>query len=97
MSVWVNPDVEEIVAGLEGVTAEVVKTANRGARKLKANIAKRTGRMAGSVSAERVGSKDAFFGISDEGALGYNYGHHNSWADEQVQGSYVIEQTVREM
>ncbi|MEU4726543.1 DUF5403 family protein [Nonomuraea dietziae] len=97
MTVWVDPDVEEIVAGLEGVTAEVVATAHRGAAKLKANIANRTGAMAGSVSAERVGSKDAFFGMSDEGALGYNYGHHNVWSDEDVPGSHVIEKTIREM
>ncbi|WP_431911727.1 DUF5403 family protein [Nonomuraea jabiensis] len=96
MSVWVDPNIEEIVAGLPGVKAEVVKTAHRGAQKLKANIAKRTGAMARSVSVS-TGTKDAFFGISDDGALGYNYGHHNKWSDEQVAGSHVIEQTVAEM
>jgi hypothetical protein len=96
MSVWVDPDVAEIVAGLPGVKEEVVKTAHRGAAKLKANIAKRTGAMARSVSVS-TGTKDAFFGMSDDGALGYNYGHHNKWSDTDVAGSHVIEKTIREM
>jgi hypothetical protein len=96
MSMWIDPNIEEIVAGLPGVKAEVVATAHRGAQKLKSNIAKRTGAMARSVSVS-VGTKDAFFGIDDPGALGYNYGHHNTWTDEDVAGSHVIERTVAEM
>jgi hypothetical protein len=96
VSVWIDPNIAEIVAGLPGVKAEVVATAHRGAALLKSNIAKRTGAMARSVSVTQ-GTKDAFFGISDEGALGYNYGHHNNWSDEDVPGSFVIEKTIAEM
>ncbi|WP_043617360.1 DUF5403 family protein [Nonomuraea candida] len=94
MSYWVNPRTNEIVAGLPGVHAEVIATAHRGAALLKAEINTRTGAMAASVSAEAVGSKDAFFGMSDEGAIPYNFGHHNLWADRDIPGSHVIEQAM---
>ncbi|MGN9782761.1 DUF5403 family protein [Nonomuraea sp. ZG12] len=96
MSVWIDPNIAEIVAGLDGVKDEVVATAHRGAAKLRANIAKRSGAMARSVTVSK-GTKDAFFGIKDAGALGYNYGHHNNWSDRDIAGSHVIEKTIREM
>ncbi|SFI81889.1 hypothetical protein SAMN05216275_10576 [Streptosporangium canum] len=92
-----DPRVAEIVAGLEGVHAEVISTAQRGARLLKKNIRNRTGAMARSVRAEALGDKDAFFGIGDEGAIGYNFGHHNTWSDTDISGSRVIERTIGEM
>ncbi|GII83291.1 hypothetical protein Ssi03_12810 [Sphaerisporangium siamense] len=97
MSVWVNPKIAEVIAGLPGVHAEVIATAQRGAKILKANIARRTGAMARSVRAEALGDKDAFFGVKDEGAIGYNFGHFNNWADREVPGSHVIERTISEM
>lgn len=97
MSVWVNPRIAEIVAGLPGVHDEVVDTAQRGAKLLKKNIRNRTGAMARTVRAEALGDKDAFFGIADEGAIGYNFGHHNNWSDTDVPGSHVIERTIGEM
>lgn len=96
MSVWIDPDIAKIIAHLPGVKEEVVATAHRGATILKANIAHRTGAMARSVKVTK-GITDAFFGIDDPGALGYNYGHHNVWSDEDVPGSHVIEKTIREM
>ncbi|GAA4186919.1 hypothetical protein GCM10022252_19630 [Streptosporangium oxazolinicum] len=94
MSYWVNPDIEEIVAGLPGVRAEVIETAHRGARLLRRNINSSTGAMAASVESEALGAKDAWFGLNDEGAMGYNYGHHNTWSDEPVPGSHVIAKTI---
>lgn len=97
MSYWIDPNVAEIVAGLPGVHAEVVATAHRGAALLKRNINSQTGAMAGSVEVEVLNDKDAFFGMSDEGAMPYNYGHHNNWADRDIPGSHVIEKTIAGM
>lgn len=96
MSVWIDPDIAEIVADLPGVKEEVINTAHRGASILKRNIANRTGAMDRSVSVT-TGIKDAFFGSDDPGILGYNYGHHNNWSDEDIAGSHVIEKTIKEM
>lgn len=92
-----DPNIAETVAGLPGVHEQVIKTAQQGAKILRRNIAKHTGAMARSVRAEAVGDKDAFFGIKDEGALGYNFGHFNDWADRDIPGSHVIERTIQEM
>ncbi|GAA3537193.1 hypothetical protein GCM10022419_016290 [Nonomuraea rosea] len=97
MSYWVHPDCNEIVAGLPGVHAEVVKTAHRGARLLRKAINSQTGAMAGSVEAHSLGSKDAWFGLSDPGAIPYNFGHHNNWADRDIPGSHVIEKAMRSL
>ncbi|MER7208540.1 DUF5403 family protein [Streptosporangium sp. NPDC000239] len=97
MSIWINPRIAEIVAGLPGVHDEVVATAQRGAKLLRKNIHNHTGAMARSVRAESLGDKDAFFGMSDEGAIGYNFGHFNTWANRDIPGSQVIERTIGEM
>lgn len=97
MSYWVDPDIAEIVAGLPGVHKEVVETAHRGAKLLRRNINSNTGAMAHSVFSEAMGSKDAFFGLTDDGAVGYNFGHHNTWTDKPVAGSHVIATTIKQM
>lgn len=97
MSVWIRPDIAEIVASLPGVHQEVINTAHKGARILRRNIAVDTGDMRRSVGVDIPNNKDAFFYIDDPGALGYNYGHHNNWADRRVPGSYVIQRTIEEL
>ncbi|MFI6319748.1 DUF5403 family protein [Nonomuraea sp. NPDC050556] len=97
MSLWIDPDIAEIVAGLDGVHDEVMKVAHKGAGLLRAAIRSKTGAMAASVESSALGSKDAWFGMSDEGAIGYNFGHHNTWADRPVSGSHVIEEAVKRL
>jgi hypothetical protein len=96
VSYSIRPDIAEVVAGLPGVHKEVIATAHKGAKILRKKIAKDTGAMARSVRVE-VLAKDAFFGIGDDGAIGYNFGHLNNWSGEPVTGSHVIERTIAEM
>lgn len=94
MSLWIDPDCAEIVAGLDGVQDSVMRVAHKGAGLLRSAISSKTGAMAASVHSERLGSKDAWFGMKDEGAIPYNFGHNNTWSNRYVPGSRVIEEAI---
>lgn len=97
MSVWVHPEIARIIAELPGVHAEVIRTAHKGARILKRNIAVDTGRMRHETGVDVPNNKDAFFGVRDPGFIPYNYGHFNLWAQRPIVGSHVIEKTIAQM
>jgi hypothetical protein len=87
--VSLNKNLEEIIAGLEGVRDEVHHVAEVGAAEAEARLAAHHYTGDAKVTLTH-GKKDSFVNLEDPAALSIEFGGYNHWAKRRLPGLYII-------
>jgi hypothetical protein len=94
---YVRKNLDEIVAGLPGVNAQVEKVANDRAERMKAIIEphNKTWRLWESVKVKRAfKGKDYWIHVEAHYAIPINYGFDHNWTGEHVKGINFIKGAI---
>lgn len=92
---YVRSNLDEIVAGLPGVTRAVRRQAVALEGRIKANVPVDTGRLFRSVKVEKAAAgKDYWVHVEAEYASFVDLGFFNVWANRRLEGRNFIKKAV---
>lgn len=94
--VYVRNNLDEIVAGMDGVQSRVHAAAVAAEGRIKAAIAPhtKTGHLIGSVHVERANGKDYWVHVSASYARPLNFGFVHNWTGEHIAGLHFMKAAI---